>query len=51
MNQALEYVITVLLVAVLGILVKLYSEHVEDRIKVNMLWNWWIKNYGEVKDS
>lgn len=50
MNQSLQYVITVLLVAILTVLVKLYAEHVEDRVKVRILWRWWVITYRGGKE-
>jgi hypothetical protein len=38
MSSSVEYAITVLLIAILGLLVKIYAEHVEDRIKVKLMW-------------
>lgn len=45
MNTALQILNSVFLVAALGVLLKLYAEHVEVKIKVTALWNWWVKTY------
>ncbi len=49
MPTALQLINSVLLVAALGMLMKLYAEHVDLKIKVTVLWDWWVKVHGDGK--
>lgn len=45
MRTALQLLNTVLAAGALGILLKLYAEHVEVKVKVHALWKWWVETY------
>lgn len=49
MSTALQIFNSAMATAAVLILVKLYAEHVDVRTKVNVLWRWWEKTYGEGK--
>jgi hypothetical protein len=39
----LQILDSALLVFLIGIVVKLYSEHVDMKAKIDAMWSWWMK--------